>query len=335
MIEIKQVSKVFTGATVTHALKDIQLHIERGDIFGIIGFSGAGKSTLLRCINKLEVPTEGAVLINKVDIATLNEKELRQCRKKIGMIFQHFNLLSAKTVYDNVAMPLYLDGQSKQQVQAKVKEILDFVGLTGKEDVYPGQLSGGQKQRVGIARALVTDPDILLCDEATSSLDPETTATILELLKRINRKYGITIVLITHEMSVIRDLCSKVAVMEDGMIVEQGSVYEVFTNAEHAVTKNFVNTVLQHDYPASYSKHLLNQKLYRFIFRGDKTAKPLLSEVSRQFDIRLNILYGSIIELQSQPYGNLIVALEGAASERDKTLAFIEREGVEIKEVAV
>ncbi|MEK5389255.1 methionine ABC transporter ATP-binding protein [Margalitia sp. FSL K6-0131] len=333
MIEIKNVSKVYPGKPPIHALKDINLTIDKGSIFGIIGFSGAGKSTLIRCLNRLEEPTEGTIHLNGLDLMSLNEKELRKTRRKIGMIFQHFNLLSAKTVFDNIAMPLYLEGKKKKDVQAKVKELIEFVGLTGKENVYPGHLSGGQKQRVGIARALVTDPDLLLCDEATSALDPETTKNVLELLRKVNKSYNLTIVLITHEMSVIRDLCDKVAVIDNGEIVEEGTVYEVFTNPQKTITRNFVNTVLQNEVPPSLSKTLSSGKFYRLVFLGDRAANPLLSEVSKKFDIHLNILYGSITELQDRPYGNLFVALEGSQEESRKAIQFILENGIEVKEV--
>ncbi len=333
MIKIKNVSKVYPGKPPIHALKNINLTIEKGTIFGIIGFSGAGKSTLIRCLNRLEEPTEGTIHLNGLDLMALNEKELRKTRRKIGMIFQHFNLLSAKTVFDNIAMPLYLEGKKKKDVEEKVRELIDFVGLTGKENVYPGHLSGGQKQRVGIARALVTDPDILLCDEATSALDPETTKNVLELLRKVNKAYNLTIVLITHEMSVIRDLCDKVAVIDNGEIAEEGSVYEVFTNPQKTITRNFVNTVLQNEVPSNLSKALTNGKFYRLIFLGERAANPLLSEVSKRFDIHLNILYGSITELQDKPYGNLFVALDGSQEESRKAIQYILENGVDVKEV--
>jgi len=333
LIEIKNVSKVYPGKPPIHALKNINLTIDKGSIYGIIGFSGAGKSTLIRCLNRLEEPTQGTIHLEGLNLMSLNEKDLRKTRRKIGMIFQHFNLLSAKTVFDNIAMPLYLEGKKKKDVEEKVRELIDFVGLTGKENVYPGHLSGGQKQRVGIARALVTDPDLLLCDEATSALDPETTKNVLELLRKVNKAYSLTIVLITHEMSVIRDLCDKVAVIDNGEIVEQGTVYDVFTNPQKTITRNFVNTVLQNEVPPNLSKALSNGKFYRLIFLGERAANPLLSEVSKKFDIHLNILYGSITELQDRPYGNLFVALDGSQEESRKAIQFILENGVDVKEV--
>ncbi|WP_419882715.1 methionine ABC transporter ATP-binding protein [Peribacillus sp. B-H-3] len=332
MIEIRNVSKVYQGKTPIHALNNISLTIDKGNIFGIIGFSGAGKSTLIRCLNRLEEPTEGTISIDGLDLMSLNENELRKTRREIGMIFQHFNLLSAKTVFDNIAMPLYLQGEKKRDVQKKVMNLIEFVGLSGKENVYPGHLSGGQKQRVGIARALVTDPQILLCDEATSALDPETTRNVLELLRKVNKAYSITIVLITHEMSVIRDLCDKVAVIDDGEIVEEGTVYDVFTNPQKRITRNFVNTVLQNEIPPHLSKKIRSGTYYRLVFLGEKAARPLLSEVSKQFDIHLNILYGSITELQEKPYGNLFIAIDGEIEERNKAVQFILNSGIDIKE---
>ncbi len=333
LIEIKNVSKVYPGRPPIKALNNINMKIEKGEIFGIIGFSGAGKSTLIRCLNRLEEPTEGSVLIDGLDLMTLKDEELRKTRRKIGVIFQHFNLLSAKTVFDNIAMPLYLEGKKKRDVQEKVMELIEFVGLTGKQDVFPGHLSGGQKQRVGIARALVTDPDLLLCDEATSALDPETTKNVLELLRKVNKSYNLTIFLITHEMSVIRDLCDKVAVIDNGEIVEEGNVYDVFTNPQKSITKNFVNTVLQNEVPSKLSKSLSKGKYYQLVFLGEKAANPLLSEVLKKFDIHLNILYGSITELQERPYGNLLVALEGTKEESAKAIKFISEKGIDVREV--
>jgi len=333
LIEVKNVSKVYEGKKKIHALKNINLRVEEGEIFGIIGFSGAGKSTLIRCLNRLEDPTEGSIFLGKEEITALNEYDLRIKRRRIGMIFQHFNLLSAKTVFDNVAMPLYLEGKKRNEVREKVHKILDFVGLNGKEDVYPGHLSGGQKQRVGIARALVTDPNYLLCDEATSALDPETTRNVLELLRKVNKEYNITIILITHEMSVIRDLCDKVAVIDGGEIVEQGTVYDVFTNPQKVITQNFVNTVLQNDIPANIINKIAHSKFYRLIFMGEKAATSFLSKVSKHFNIHLNILYGSVTEIQERPYGILFIALEGNELESEKVISYIQDNGIDVKEV--
>lgn len=244
-IELKHISKTFEqGQSDVHAVKDVSLSIEKGDIFGIIGLSGAGKSTLVRCINYLEVPTEGQVLIDGTDLGTLSEKELRKKRSEIGMIFQHFNLLMQKNVLDNIAFPLQLSGMKKKNAREKARDYLKTVGLSDKENAYPAQLSGGQKQRVAIARALAGSPKILLCDEATSALDPQTTASILSLLKEINETMGLTIVIITHQMSVVKDICKHMAVMEGGRIVEQGPTEEIFKHPQTPVAKQFLKDVL-------------------------------------------------------------------------------------------
>lgn len=241
MITIKNVNKVFKNKhTKVQALKNINVHIDKGDIFGFIGYSGAGKSTLVRLVNLLEKPTEGEIIVNGKNLLNLSKSGLRNIRKSIGMIFQNFNLLNSKTVYDNIAIPLILEKKSKEETEKRVYELLDFVGLKDKADTYPSKLSGGQKQRVAIARSLATNPSILLCDEATSALDPKTTRSILSLLKKIHDEMGITILIITHEMSVIKNLCNKVAVMENGEIIEKGDVFEVFTNPKHETTKSFV-----------------------------------------------------------------------------------------------
>ena len=250
MIQLKNVVKTFPAAGKNKeiiALKEVSLEIEKGDIFGIVGYSGAGKSTLLRLLNGLETPTSGTVLVDGKEISRLSERELRFARQKIGMIFQHFHLLWSRTVAENVAFPLEIAGVPKKQIKEKVKHLLEMVGLSERADAYPAQLSGGQKQRVGIARALANDPDVLLCDEATSALDPETTASILRLLKEIHQKLGLTLVLITHEMSVIRAICNKMAVMENGQIVETGPVSEIFKNPKHSLTKKFVQDLKPED----------------------------------------------------------------------------------------
>ena len=241
MIYLKNICKTFIddNKKEVHAVNDVSLTINDGDIFGIIGFSGAGKSTLVRCINLLERPTSGTVEVDGKDLTKLSEKELRESRKKIGMIFQHFNLFPSRTIFGNVAFPLQGSGLSKEEIAAKVRNLLELVGISEKENAYPSQLSGGQKQRVAIARALANDPDILLCDEATSALDPQTTKAILDLLKDLNKKLGITIVVITHEMAVVKEICNKVAVMEKGRVVEEGDVFSIFANPQEALTQNF------------------------------------------------------------------------------------------------
>lgn len=317
------------------ALQGINLSVEKGEIFGVVGFSGAGKSTLIRCVNLLERPTSGKVTINGVDLLGLSPKDLRAQRKKIGMIFQHYNLLNAKTIFQNVAMPLILEGKSKKAIEKKVIELLSFVGLEDRVDHYPEQLSGGQKQRVGIARALATDPDILLCDEATSALDPSTTESVLELLRKVRHEFGVTILMITHEMNVIRDICDKVAVIEGGKIVEQGSVIDVFTEPQQDITKSFVRTVLNDSIPSTIKELIRNNigKSYRIIFKGSSTSLPLLSETAKKFEVDLNVFYGMITELQKIPFGNLLVNINGDKQEIDKAVQFMRDQAAIVKEV--
>lgn len=324
MIEFKNVSKTFSlGKREVHAVKDVSLSIEKGEIFGIIGFSGAGKSTLLRLVNMLERPTSGKVFIQDVDVSSLAPKELRKQRRNIGMIFQNFNLMNSRTVAGNIAYPLKLAGHSKQEVNRRVQELLEFVSLADKAKDYPDQLSGGQKQRVGIARALATSPDILICDEATSALDPDTTADILRLLKKVNGDLGITILLITHEMHVIQTICDKVAVMENGEVIETGDVFDTFTDPQHPVTQQFIRSV-QQDLP---STPILNEwrssgggKLYRVIFKGAVTNDPILSKVTRHNEVDFNIVYGSVRELQEKLFGNLIISFIGESNAVQNTL---------------
>jgi D-methionine transport system ATP-binding protein len=322
------------------ALKGIDFEVKKGEIFGVVGFSGAGKSTLIRCVNLLERPTSGKVLINGMDMLSLSPKELRQQRKKIGMIFQQYNLLQSKTIFKNVAMPLILEGRPKEEIEKKVYELLSFVGLEDRADHYPEQLSGGQKQRVGIARALATDPDILLCDEATSALDPNTTNAVLELLRKVRDELGVTIVMITHEMNVIRDICDKVAVIENGRIAEQGPVIEVFTEPVTDIAKSFVRTVLNDSIPPSVQK-LIDESsqanphgIYRIIFKGASTSTPLLSDTAKRFSIDVNVLHGMVTELQGIPFGNLLVELKGDREEINRAVVFIQEKDAIIKEVS-
>jgi D-methionine transport system ATP-binding protein len=338
MIVLEGVHKVYGTKQKVEALKGIDLHVKKGEIFGVVGFSGAGKSSLIRCVNLLEKPTSGRVLIDGVDLQQLSSKDLRKTRKKIGMIFQQFNLLTSKTVFGNVAMPLLLEGRPKQEIQRKVRELLSFVGLEDKENHYPEQLSGGQKQRVGIARALATDPHILLCDEATSALDPETTTAVLDLLQRVRQEYGITILMITHEMNVIRDICDRVAVLENGRIVELDSVLNVFSNPQTEIAKNFVRTVLNDEIPPSIQKLITeNQKqehrIYRIVFKGDATSQPLLSTIAKKFQVDVNVLHGTITELQGVPFGNLIVDFSGETQDIERAIMYTHQQLVWVKEV--
>lgn len=338
MIQFEGVTKTYhSGKQKIHALNGIDLTVETGEIYGVIGFSGAGKSSLIRTVNLLERPTNGRVLIHDKDISTLSSKEIRDTRKDIGMIFQHFNLLNSKTVFHNVAMPLMLAKTPKSKIKEQVKNLLEFVGLADQAEKYPDQLSGGQKQRIGIARALATNPSVLLCDEATSALDPQTTQSILDLLRRINREYNITILLITHEMGVIREICDKVAVLEAGKVIEQGSVYDVFTSPKQPTTQRFVRSVMNDELPESLLTKIQdpsqNHSIYRVQFTGASVGQPLMSQVSREFNLDLNVLFGNITELQGEPYGNLIVEFSGSFSEIQRALTAIRSDSVKVEEV--
>ena len=332
MITLSSVKKSYKSAEgeVT-ALKGVDLSIERGEIYGIIGLSGAGKSTLIRCINMLERPTEGKVIVDGKDLTTLSEADLRKERKGIGMIFQHFNLLSSATVYDNVAFPLRLANADDVTIRKKVEPLLALVGLADKAQQYPAQLSGGQKQRVGIARALAAGPKVLLSDEATSALDPQTTKSILQLIADINKKLGLTVVIITHEMQVIKDVCDKVAVIADGVIAEKGSVVDIFTKPQNPITREFVSTLLSNDLPINYrEKELLQEPveggelLLRLTFLGERADDPVIADVIRRFPIEVSILYGTLDQIQSLPYGRMIVGVKGEQAEIDRALAYLD-----------
>lgn len=340
MIEFENVSKVFRGKeNDVEALKNVNLKIEEGDIYGIIGFSGAGKSTLLRMINALETPTEGRVLIDGEDIQKLSPADLRKKRKNIGMIFQQFNLLETKTVYENVALPLKLNKVPKEQIKKRVDEILDFVELSDKSQVYPGKLSGGQKQRVGIARALATEPSILLSDESTSALDPKTTASILKLLKKINRELHITIVLITHEMNVIQSICNHVAVMENGEVVEKGDVIDVFSRPVKGITKNFVKTVINDSVPERLVAGILedqrNYKILRLKFLDSDSTESVLAQVNKKYNVETNILFANISEIQERILGIIIVQIVGEPQEIQKAEEYFDLQRVGHIEVSL
>ena len=316
MIRIEHAVKTLEGGRQTvHALRDVSLHVEKGDIYGIVGFSGAGKSTLLRLVNGLEKPDSGSVTVAGQDIAGLDKKALLRLRRKIGMVFQQFNLLEGKTVRYNVSVPLLLAGTPRQQIEARVREVLRFVELEDKENAYVSQLSGGQKQRVGIARALATAPDILLCDEATSALDPQTTESILNLLRRVNREMGVTILLITHQMQVIQMICGKVAVMEYGKIVEEGSVLEVFGTPKEEVTRRFVRTVINDRIPEKFISVVRdekrNQQVELLKFIGDSVREPLIAELCRTKGLEVNILGATIREMQGSVMSVFILQLIG------------------------
>lgn len=338
MIVFKDITKVFqSGNKKVKALNGVNLHVKKGEIYGVIGSSGAGKSTLIRCVNLLERPTLGTVFVDDQDMLSLSPRKLREAKRNIGMIFQHFNLLETKTVFTNIAIPLILTKTPKDEIHERVSELLEFVGLSDKANNYPDQLSGGQKQRVGIARALATQPSILLCDEATSALDPETTESILQLLKRINETYHITILMITHEMSVIRDICHKVAVLDEGKIIENGSVFDVFAKPKTLIARKFVSSVMNDKIPPSImqliEQHESKKNIYRLIFVGESANKPLLSRLSKKFPIEVNVLFGNITELQGQPFGNLLVSFEGDREEIERVINYIHTQKISIREV--
>jgi D-methionine transport system ATP-binding protein len=344
MIEIQALSQRFQGKGGSiDAVRDVSLSIRKGEIFGIIGRSGAGKSTLVRNINLLNRPSAGKVLVDGKDMTALAPDELRAARREIGMIFQHFNLLSSRTVYGNVALPLELAGIPKAEIRDKVMPLLELVGLTGLKDRYPAQISGGQKQRVGIARALANDPKVLLSDEATSALDPETTRAILELLRRINRELGLTIVLITHQMEVIKDICDRMAVMEAGRVIEQGAVIDVFRQPRHEATRALIGDVIAQELPEGVLKRIRERlartqadgqdHLFRFAFTGSGVDRPLLSEAVRRYNVDFNILHGQIDEIQGQAFGSLAVLASGGAGNIAQAMAFLREQGVVVEEL--
>lgn len=314
MISIKNLCKTFyTNGEAKEVLKNISIEIEDGEIYGLIGLSGAGKSSLLRCINLLEKPTSGEVIVNGTNVESLKDVELRGLRRQIGMIFQQFNLLDSSTVYDNIAFPLHIANIPKSQVDKRVMELLQMVELTDKKDAYPSKLSGGQKQRVGIARALANKPSILLLDEATSALDPSTTSSILDLLKSINSKLNITMLVVTHEMSVIKKLCSRVAVIEDGSIVEEGNVVDIFSNPSSRTVQKFLNDVIPELPKVKFSVEYGNElKTVMINFLGEEAEKPYISNIVRSFDISANIISGNIEIVQNMQIGRLIINISGS-----------------------
>lgn len=339
MIKLKNIVKTYSSkAGDVYALKGINLSIDKGQIFGIIGQSGAGKSTLIRCINMLERPTSGNVIVDGQDMTTLSENQLLKARRQISMIFQHFNLLTSRTIYDNIAFPLELQGMDKQTIKSKVEPLLELVGLKDRANYYPSQLSGGQKQRVGIARALANDPKVLLCDEATSALDPQTTKSILELLKDINKKFNLTIVLITHEMNVIKEICDKVAVIEGGVIVEQGNVLDVFTNPQTETCKKFISTIINHDLPPALKDiHLLPNPvqgcslIVRLSFIGHSTSEPILASVIKRYDVDTSIIYANVDSIKDTPYGTLIIEVIGADEAIQDSLNHLKQQNLRVE----
>ena len=336
MISLNSIKKVYhTKSGDVEALRDIHLSINAGEIFGIIGYSGAGKSTLIRLINLLEQPTSGTVLVDGEDLTSLSEKRLRAARKRIGMIFQHFNLLWSRTVEENIRFPLEIAGVPRKDQTARVHELIKLVGLEGRETSYPSELSGGQKQRVGIARALANDPKVLLCDEATSALDPKTTDSILDLLVDINQKLGLTIVLITHEMNVIRKICHRVAVIDEGRIVEEGDVLEVFQHPQQPITRDFVKQVSdpedQSEMKAIIQEEYPNGEIVNLVFAGKTANAPILQKLMRQTTLVVNILQGHISQTQGGAYGTMAVLLEGEPQVVKEALEDLKKEGVQVE----
>lgn len=338
MIKIENLTKLYTTSTgASSGIKDINLYVRKGEIFGVIGKSGAGKSTLLHCINLLTKPDTGNIKINNLEITELSATALRIERRKIGMIFQHFNLLSSRTVFDNVALPLKLAGIDKKQIKERVRELLALVDLSDKTDAYPAKLSGGQKQRVAIARALANEPDVLLCDECTSALDPHTTQTILNLLKDIQKKLALTILLITHEMNVIKQICDRVAVMDHGTIIEQGDVLQVFTEPHQQITRDLIGTALRLELPAEITAaiqqewHPEAQTLLRFTFVGKRASKPLLSELTSKFATDFSILQANIELIHGEPIGIMLVQTQATEEQLQQILSYTEQQHVKLE----
>ncbi len=342
MIELKNIVKEFndSGKDI-HAVNDVNLNIADGDIYGIIGFSGAGKSTLIRCINLLEKPSSGSVVIDGTDITKLSPKNLRNARKKIGMIFQHFNLMPSRTVRENVAFPLKSSGYPKQEIDKKVKKLLKMVEIEDKIDVYPSQLSGGQKQRVAIARALANDPKILLCDEATSALDPQTTHSILNLLKKLNKELGITIVIITHEMDVVKTICDKVAVMEKGKIVESGDILEVFTSPKAEITRSFINSTsnlskaedfLKNNNPVTRIKP--GELMARLHYNNVRVSQPIISTAILKYQVYMNIIFADVEIVGDSSIGGTVAIFSGEKDNINKALEYFKSVNVDVEVIS-
>ena len=341
MIEIRDLSLTYQGPKgPVHALRGINLEIASGEVFGIIGRSGAGKSSLVRCLNLLNRPTEGKVIVNGRDLMALSDAELRAARRDIGMVFQHFNLLASRTVFDNVALPLELAGLSKDEIAKRVTPLLELVGLDHLFDRYPAQISGGQKQRVGIARALASNPKVLLSDEATSALDPETTRSILDLLRKVNRELGVTVVLITHQMQVIKQIADRVAVIDGGNIAELGSVIDVFTKPQQAITKSLIDEIVPQQLPESVMTRVSQLaaqlqpgqqgQLLRLSYAGESAYQPILSHLIRELGLDLSILHGQIDEIQEQTFGSLAVYASGEAAKIEAAVTHLRASGVQV-----
>lgn len=350
MITTTGLTKIYrSGRSRGHeitALDGVDLHVREGEVFGVVGRSGAGKSSLIRCVNLLERPTAGTVSVDGTDLTALAGrgrragKDLRRARSSIGMVFQHFNLLSSRTVYENVALPLELAGMKRAEIEANVLPLLELVGLSAQKDRYPAQISGGQKQRVGIARALASKPKVLLSDEATSALDPETTRAILDLLKRINRELNLTIVLITHQMDVIKQVCDRVAVLDAGRVVEEGKVIDVFLQPHHEVTRALIGDVIAQELPPAMKARVAERlktgsgHLLRLAFTGSGVDQPILSETIRRYELDFNILHGQIDEIQGQAFGSLAVLAGGEPAKVAQALTYLREQGVVVEELS-
>lgn len=339
MILLENINKTFKAKNhVVEAVKDVTIEINEGEIYGIIGFSGAGKSTLVRCINLLERPTSGKVFFDGINLTALSAGELRKARHKIGMIFQQFNLMASRTVEENVALPLEASGKTRAEIGARVEELLKYVGLSDKAKAYPSQLSGGQKQRVAIARALANGPKVLLCDEATSALDPQTTKSILNLLVKLNRELGITIVIITHEMAVIKKICSRVAVMEYGRVVEEGEVFSVFANPKQQITKDFINTtsnlseiynLIEEDSPVVRLNK--GEILVKIKYLRAKVSEPLISAVTKKFDVVFNILFSDVEIIGDAPLGGTVGILSGSDESIENAIKYFKDKEINVE----
>ena len=342
MIRFENVSKTFRGnGKQVEAVKEVSLHINKGEIFGIIGYSGAGKSTLVRCINLLERPDRGRIWIGDTEITVLKGKSLRKQRRKIGMIFQQFHLFASRNVYENVAYPLKHQGLTGQEIKKRVEKLLNLVGLEDKASAYPSQLSGGQKQRAAIARALANEPDILLCDEATSALDPKTTTAILRLLQEVNRKLGVTIVVITHEMQVVKEICGRVAVMEGGSVVEEGEVFDIFSNPHEKITGDFVNNAsnLSRIYTyleekAEITRLNKGECILRLHYLHKNTSEALVSQISRDFSLNVNIIFGNIELIGENPIGGLVAIVSGSGENIRRAVDFLREKKVGVEVLA-
>lgn len=344
MIDLRGITQIYPGPQgPVEALRGIDLHIMPGEVFGIIGRSGAGKSSLVRVINLLNRPTQGEVIVAGHDLALLSEARLREARRDIGMVFQHFNLLSSRTVFDNVALPLELAGMTRHDIRQRVNPLLELVGLTALADRYPTQISGGQKQRVGIARALANRPKVLLSDEATSALDPETTRSILALLRQVNQELGLTVVLITHQMQVIKQIADRVAVIDAGRIVEQDRVIDLFTRPQQPITKRLIDEIVPQELPASVLQHVVHLKkqlsngagqLLRLSYAGEQAYQPILSRLIREHELDLSILHGQVDEIQEQTFGSLAVYVSGQAQHLQTAIAQLRSQGVLVEAVS-